>query len=306
MPIGLSMCTCLFLCVLVLIVRIPPPSPTGEPTSPYVHAIKVNKRQAQHFGFWSPPLETQWYWPTAGVSLFGDLYVIAMRMMSSGSGLFPFATAGMDVLHIKAPNAQPLTWPDPDILTIPGVNNTFTVGNAVTLGGDGYVYLLGGNNGSAMMTRILVKDFVGANWDALGYWCGPEQQWQQYAAGGGFAPQALFAYVPSETTLYYHPVMGLWYIMVANTFLTNAVCIRTAPDVTGPWSDLIPVYDIPQEQLTGAFCYAGKAHPELSPPGAAEFVFSYMCNTNGIPPLLNRTDIYTPRLIRTNITMSGL
>lgn len=40
-------------------------------------------------------------------------------------------------------------------------------------------------------------------------------------------------------------------------------------------------------------------HVELSPPGAREFVFSFMCNTPTIPDLLNRTDIYVPQLIRT-------
>ena len=51
----------------------------------------------------------------------------------------------------------------------------------------------------------------------------------------------------------------------------------------------------------GVFCYAGKAHPEFSPPGSLELVFSYMCNTDGIPPLLNRTDIYVPQLVRVAI-----
>lgn len=68
------------------------------------------------------------------------------------------------------------------------------------------------------------------------------------------------------------------------------------------------MYAIPPEMLAGGvFCYAGKAHPELSPPSASppEFVFSFMCNTPTIPELENRTDIYVPRLIRTRV-ISGL
>ena len=97
--------------------------------------------------------------------------------------------------------------------------------------------------------------------------------------------------------------MQLWYVVIANTFIYGGqIMLRTAPAVTGPWSQEIPVYDVPAEQLAGGvFCYAGKAHPEFSPPGSLELVFSYMCNTDGIPPLLNRTDIYVPQLVRVAI-----
>lgn len=62
------------------------------------------------------------------------------------------------------------------------------------------------------------------------------------------------------------------------------------------------MYAIPPEMLAGgAFCYAGKAHPELSAEGAPEIVFSFMCNTPTIAELENRTDVYVPQLIRTRI-----
>ena len=60
-------------------------------------------------------------------------------------GLFPFALVGTDVLRIAHPSLDPMTWTIADRVTIPNVNNNFTVGNAVALGGDGYVYLLGGD-----------------------------------------------------------------------------------------------------------------------------------------------------------------
>ena len=61
------------------------------------------------------------------------------------------------------------------------------------------------------------------------------------------------------------------------------------------------VYAIPAEMLAGgAFCYAGKAHPELER-SAEEIVFSFMCNTPTIAALENRTDIYVPQLVRTRI-----
>ena len=95
------------------------------------------------------------------------------------------------------------------------------------------------------------------------------------------------------------------YIVVANTFVSSSISFRTAPALTGPWSAPVDVYPIPADMLTGAFCYAGKAHPELSPPGAAEIVFSFMCNTPTIPALENRSDIYVPQLVRTRIIVNA-
>lgn len=76
-------------------------SSSGQPVSPYQHYIRSNPKEAQHFGFFSPPEPSQWYWPTAGISIGEDLYVVSMRIEAGGSGLFPFATAGFDVLKIS-------------------------------------------------------------------------------------------------------------------------------------------------------------------------------------------------------------
>ena len=276
---------------------------TGKPASPYTHFSRPpNGSDPQHGGFWSPPDAAQWYWPTVGVSLGdGNVHVIAMRMENAGSGLFPFATAGMDVLSFERPSANPMAWPQPNPSTLPHVNNTWVLGCAAGVGADGFVYILGSNNGTGMMTRIKGRAFSAHQWDQLTYFVGGAAGWVPF--GGGLLPSPLFPFVPSETTLAFHPAMRLWYIVWVNTFLSKSIMFRTAPSPEGPWSDGIPVYDIPLSQLAGAFCYAGKAHPELSPAGALEVITSYMCNTPQISDLLDRPDIYVPQLVRTSISL---
>lgn len=351
---------------------------TGRPSSNYTHYMRpANQSDPIHYGFWSPPENiSHWYWPTAGVSVTPSpelkarkraagaydgeqTFVLTMRTMDAGSGLFPFATAGVDVIALSAdggasaPGTDPWAWPGSDCMvgsgsgctvsTLPNINNSFVIGaNGVALSSwgpssptspsdDEYVLLLGNccaNGQTGMMARIDTDSFIEQNWTNLQYWALPGDEvaaadgavadtaastgsWQPFSPS--LQPVPLFDFVPSETTLQYHPVLQMWIIVVANTFITTNVSIRVALDVTGPWSDMIPLYQIPDEMLAGgAFCYAGKAHPELSPPqestpGAAsgqylgELVFSFMCNTPTIPELLNRTDIYVPRLIRTSI-----
>lgn len=289
-------------------------SATGALASGVAHYLPVPHGDARHDGWWSPTHNlSQWYWPTVGLVVGGDTYVIAMRVEDANAGsLFPFATAGMDVLALGRPtSADPRTWRAPVVSTLPPVNATFGLGSAAALA-HGFVYILGscGSDGrSAMMARIDATAFAAAasagaaaDWGAL-----------RYLTRGAWAPldarvqpDALFAFVPSETTLFWHDTLQLWYVVVANTFVSRSVYFITAPAIEGPWTST-DVYAIPEEQLSGgAFCYAGKAHPELSAPGALEVVFSYMCNTPQISELLNRTDVYVPQLIRAAAHADGV
>ena len=285
---------------------------TGVPTSTLSHSWRLDTSNAQHVGFFTPPpdldpAQNQWYWPQVGVRIPGQAnYVIAWRIMASGSGLFPFATAGIDVIRLpdgadgSGTTSDPGQWPAQLPTTTIGsyINNNFTVGNAVTYNpDDGNVYLLGSIvGGYAIMSRISSSDFVAQNWAALTFYCA-DGSWKPYAADNQLAK--LFDNVPSETTVTYIPSLGQWVTLCANTFISSAVTMRTAPAITGPWSDSIPVYPIPPEFTSdGGFCYAGKMHPELSPPGADEFVFTFNCNTGGLPPLVNRSSMYIPQAIR--------
>ena len=268
------------------------------------HYIREGAGNALHDGFWSPPNNPkQWYWPVSGVAVRGRAYVFAMRMEMGPPGLFPFQYAGYDVIALGTPtSADPLEWPLPTITTFPHINTTFSFGSAVTLS-DGYVYLLGGGGAtgnSAMMVRIDEESFELAAWENLTFYT--KGEWTLFNHLNT-PPDTLFEFVPSETTLVYHS-LGFWYILIVNTFISQSVMIRTAPAPQGPWSDMIGIYALPTDILSGgAFCYAPKSHPELSALSNTtnEFVFTYMCNTPTIPDLLNRTNIYIPQVIRTTI-----
>lgn len=283
-------------------------SSLGVPSSRLAHYIKVDAEQPVHFGWFTPPNASRWYWPTLALNLGGqgEVFVVAMCMFNAGSGLFPFAMAGMDVLRVSAaPAWDPPAWPAPALVaTLPIQRDNFTMGCAAAHdAATGLVYLLGaaGPHQTALLARLPAAGFAAGDFTALQFWM-PSLAWEAPPADGSppYAAAFLFDFTPSETTLVWHPVMRAWYVVVANTFIYgSSIGLRTAPAITGPWSDFAPVYTVPPEMMAGGvFCYAGKAHAELSPVGAPELVFSFMCNTDGIPPLLNRSDIYVPQLIR--------
>jgi len=294
---------------------------TRRPRSALSHHWRVDAADAQHVGFFSPPEpgveQQQWYWPTAGVRVGGRSYVVSMRMKTGGSGEFAFAMAGYDVIALPDdPNLElfddPLQWPDPlPTATISAaINDNFTVGNSVTyVAADDAVYMLGSYKGArspqwpaAFMTKIAAADFAAMAFDARLLYRLSNGSWAPFYAGIGADLALLFDFdVPSETTVTWSAALQLWMMPIANTFLYgDAVMLRTAPALDGPWAAAAPLYPYPPAlRASGAFCYAAKAHEELlADPLAHEFVFSFNCNTNGLGPLANQPDVYIPQLVR--------
>ena len=77
--------------------------------------------------------------------------------------------------------------------------------------------------------------------------------------------------------------------------------MRLAPNPWGPYGPSQDVFPIPPDMReAGAFCYAAKVHTELSR-SDGEFVFTYNCNTPGIPPLLDLPQIYIPHPVRCTV-----
>jgi len=226
-----------------------------------------------------------------------------MRVEPGPPGLFPFKLAGTDVLSLGPAgdlSDDPLQWPTPSISRLPFTSANVTLGNAVGLStADGHVYILGGFSGdarAAFMARIPMGALLVGEWGTLTAWT-TRGEWESLESDPPL--QQLFDFVPSESTLTYHPSLKLWVILRVNTFLGNNVTLLSATLPEGPYFSQ-DIYAIPPEQLAGdAFCYAGKVHPELSDSAlAAELVFTYMCNTPSLSGLRDRADVYIPQLVR--------
>ena len=104
-----------------------------------------------------------------------------------------------------------------------------------------------------------------------------------------------------ELSIRYHADVKKWLaVMVDPAFLSDKIILRTASNLTGPWTEGKVIYRIPEMQPGPAhdknlFCYAGKEHPELE--NGSDLVFTYVCNTMAVPELVTRPDIYHPQVI---------
>jgi len=107
----------------------------------------------------------------------------------------------------------------------------------------------------------------------------------------------------TEMTVRYHPGLKKW-VAILNypKLFSDKIVARTAPQLTGPWSNNKVIYRIPEMQKGHAgydkdtFCYAAKEHPEFRRPGS--LLITYACNTMNVQKLTSNLDIYFPKVVR--------
>jgi hypothetical protein len=79
------------------------------------------------------------------------------------------------------------------------------------------------------------------------------------------------------------------------------ILLRTAPEMTGPWTSGEVIYRMPEmirgnpRHVKDNFCYAAKEHPEFESNG--ELLFTYVCNTMDVPSLATNLSIYFPKVV---------
>jgi hypothetical protein len=165
----------------------------------------------------------------------------------------------------------------------------------------GYASTAGSNH--AALARMQRSQLVGgALGGALEYWAntGTGPAWS--ASSAALVP--LFAPGNTESGIHYEPSWGLYFTCIY-TPVSPAIYITCAPTLTGPWSDPIHVYDIPEHELVSfdIWSYAVRPHPELSA-AVGELVITYATNSVGtISPLFTPEglQIYAPKAIRVQL-----
>ena len=118
------------------------------------------------------------------------------------------------------------------------------------------------------------------------------------------------AHGSSELSIRYHPELKKWMaVMFAPTWFSDTIILRTADQLTGPWTEGQPIYNVPEMKKANTgydpdtFCYAAKEHPEFEKPG--ELVFTYVCNTLKPAKLVNMQNIYFPQPVRIKMPEFG-
>jgi hypothetical protein len=255
--------------------------------------------------FFSPADPAHWYWALDGFYANGDLWVTLLcirHTTTSAPAGMDFETCGSDLAQISGLNRDPEHWQVTVHPLVPDGVKAYP--SATTVVHDGYAYLFAlyeKGTRPLVATRI---PLTGLNEPAAHLeYLGDDDAWHP-----GFEPSHAKQIMPQgspELSIRYHPELKEWLAVSFDpaTF-SDRIILRTAPNLTGPWTDLryaTTLYRVPEMQAgpkhdKNIFCYAGKEHPELEVPG--DIVFTYVCNTFSPPELTSRPDIYLPQVIR--------
>ena len=161
----------------------------------------------------------------------------------------------------------------------------------------GYVYVYGLDNRTGkkrlrdamVVARVLEEqfdDFTQWRFYAAGQW---QADWKKVASLGAAAA--------SEYSVSYLPTLKQ-YAAVYSGGISGKIYLRFASAPVGPWTNPLLVYECPEQKWPGhCFCYAGKAHPELST-APDELLVSYAANSWSLAAVVNDARLYWPRFIR--------
>lgn len=97
----------------------------------------------------------------------------------------------------------------------------------------------------------------------------------------------LFDSVPNEMSAAYNPYLKM-YLAFHSLHRENKIVMRTAPRITGPWSDPQVVYQ-PEKITDTDLIYAAKEHPELARENGRVLYVTFVNSANYVPQLIEVT-----------------
>jgi hypothetical protein len=238
------------------------------------------------------------FWPWDGVRTARGLFLFLTQVRhTDDKSVWGFKLFSASLAFVSNPDSPPASWkttmtkePWADFATKPATAYGWSVVNF-----QNYVYVYGTSAGAAGATLARVPqesldDFAQWRFYSHGQWQNDPSQ-----------ATAIFPDKPPEGTVRWLPAEG-HFIVVYCLGLSGDILLREAPEPAGPWSERHVIYHCPDSNRSKAYyCYAGKAHPELS--DAGELVITYAVNSNNFFDLFNDPLLYWPRFLRLKLPL---
>lgn len=230
----------------------------------------------------------EWLWPLSGLRVGPLLRLFMIRLKAQGDGVFGFAETANLVVTVSNPDDPPAAWRiERREFRFPGC----TFGAASVLeDGLAYVYVLREKTRELLVARSRPEHL------------GEPERWEfRSREGWGDFDRAEALFRGAATEMSVHRQGDRFLAVCSAPLLSPDIQVRTAPRPEGPWSEPRVVYRCPDAAWKkGYFCYAAKAHPELS--AADELVITYACNSRDFWDLFRDLRLYWPRFVRIRLT----
>lgn len=241
------------------------------------------------------------FWPVDAFTYNNNLYVVMYKVGSkpgaSPADLFNFSIIGVTLAKISEPEATP---PDEWMIKLIPWSHVFDPeiwnGNLVKEGK--YLYMFFHRDNQTTSLLRLPLDKVESPKGNVEYFT-EDLTWKIGLIGDDI--KALFRGQPGQTVRY-HSDLRQWIMVCGPGFLNSKIRIRTAPELTGPWSEDRIIYECPEATPGSAkyeksnFCYLGREHIQFYNEQSHTLVITYDCNSTLSKAIANM-EIYFPRVI---------
>lgn len=242
------------------------------------------------------------FWLFDGVQTSRGLYFFLTRVKHlGGEGAFSFKLTGMGLAHVSNSADDPGKWSVTQ-RKLPFArfdDEGSALFGSATLKAGAHVYIYGiqssrndsgGRTNNMIVARVPEGEF--GDFSAWRFLSGGKwgQDWERC--------DGLFAGIATEFSVSFVPSLQHYAAVYTGAGISGIIEMRLAPAPEGPWSDPVKVYECPDKDWhSGAFAYAGKAHPELAT-APNELIVTYAANSNTFEDLLNDARLYWPRFVR--------
>jgi Domain of unknown function (DUF4185) len=239
-----------------------------------------------------------WCWPGGAVRLAtaggGSALLLFMMQTQSSRGDLGFATTGWRAFYVPNPEAEPAQW---KVQPVAAPQNVFgaIVGSGAVLPVDDRLVAFSPDDSAHHDVYVAGWPLAAAargDLSAITYWTG--RAWEPAGATGA-TPAVVMTGAQSELSVHRDPSSGQYVLVQTVGFGSTTIGMRTAPAVTGPWSQPVTVYTPPESSRSGVLVYAAKAHPELR---GADLVLTYASNHTDLGTVVRDPTLYFPRFVR--------
>ncbi|MFO0894914.1 MAG: DUF4185 domain-containing protein [Phycisphaerales bacterium] len=242
------------------------------------------------------------YWPGHGLRVeHGPLVVFLYAVVNTPGVGLGFAGDGWSLAVVQHPERPPAEWA-PRIIRQQVPAWGAVPSTAVVLQGEWVVCLAIGQEAShaGMLVRWPLAALAAGETRGAEWWTGPVRGWVPQADVGPGGPAVVMDDAGSECSIHRDPQVRQWVHTSTLGFGATSVGIRTAPELTGPWSPPVVIHRPRESQGEHPFVYAAKAHPELTAPQAGALVITYATNSFTFADLFTdrgQAELYWPRVV---------
>jgi hypothetical protein len=247
-----------------------------------------------------------YFWLFHGTRTARGLYFFLQRVVTVKPGT-PFGFKLVDgwLACVANPDDPPPQWRIMQTkvpFTSISAKSALIFGGAVLREGE-FVYIFGGDSRPEAKNAGMPNGMVVARAPAEGL--GDFAQWR-FLSNGTWQKDCrkvtpVFPNLGSEYSVSWLPTRKE-YAAVYSEGIGGRILLRRAPAIAGPWGDPVLVYRCPEMDWSSkAFCYAAKAHPELTS-APDELLITYAANAWNFWDLFSDARLYWPRFVRVKLS----